>query len=90
MTSPQKVNVASVMRKYMDMSDKAVECAFSHGQVFLDGRCLGCSERVFVYDEVRGQMLHIGTRDRKYRQVQLGSRPAPAQLQLDNYAQEGS
>lgn len=77
-SSPQMVSLPKVMERYLHMKSKAIECAFAHGQVFLDGRCLANDERVLVYEEVRGQMLWIGTLERRYRQVRLGTRPAPA------------
>lgn len=67
-----QVNLASVMKRYLHMSERAVDCAFGHGQVTLDGRMLGSSERVFDYDAVRGQMLVAAGRE-----IRLGSRPAP-------------
>lgn len=77
-SKPVTVSLPAVMRKYMHMSDHAINCAFGHGQVYLDGRCLGNGERVMDYEPVRGHMLEcVG------RQVRLGSRPAgPPQASL--------
>lgn len=72
-----KVNLEAVMRRYLHMSDKAIDCAFGHGQVFLDGRCLASWERVMDYEPVRGQLLEVPG-----RQIRLGSRPAPLQTSL--------
>lgn len=72
-SKPVTVSIPAVMRKYMHMSEQAVNCAFGHGQVYVGGRCLGNGERVLDYDTVRGQMLECAG-----RQVRLGSRPAPA------------
>lgn len=76
-SDPVRVNLANVMKKYLDMNDKAIDCAFGHGQVFLDGRCLGNGERVMDYEPVRGQMLRVASRE-----CRLGSRPAPPQSSL--------
>lgn len=68
----QTVSLPAVMKRYLYMNEKAIDCAFSHGQVFLGERRLGNAERVMAYEPVRGQVLEVAGRS-----IRLGSRPLP-------------
>lgn len=69
--SEQMVDLGKVMGKYMHMGEHAIDCAFAHGQVYLDGRCVPLNMRRIPYEPVRGQQLTCAG-----RAVTLGNAPA--------------
>lgn len=48
------------MGSALGISSNAANCLLGHGQVQLDGRTLGCDERTWQIDDLRGRMLKAG------------------------------
>lgn len=70
----QTVDVVKVLTRRMHFSEHAALCAVSHGQVFVDERCIGMNDRDLDVETERGKLLTIRSKDVPFRAYRLGSR----------------